>query len=91
MHSLSELKVYLESKQIKVKSYNGWRLVVGRDNWGMVNDVIYCNDEPVHKKQILVRAKQSIEEDKKHDNQSTKVRVWRGIGGRNRDRDGDDY
>jgi hypothetical protein len=92
MHSLNELKQFLESKAIKIKFYNGWKLIVGKDTWGMAHDILYCNSEPVHKKEVLVRAQQSFEEDKKYvKHQSTQTRNWRGIGGRNRDRDGDDY
>jgi hypothetical protein len=65
MHSLNELKQFLESKAIKIKFYNGWKLIVGKDTWGMAHDILYCNSEPVHKKEILVRAQQSFEEDKK--------------------------
>jgi hypothetical protein len=91
MHSLNELKQFLESKAIKIKFYNGWKLLVGKDTWGMAHDVLYCNNEPVHKKEILVRAQQSIEKDKKHDNQSNQTRKWRGMRCRNYDRVGDDY
>ena len=91
MHTLNELKQFLESKEIKIKFYNGWKMIVGKDTWGMAHDILYCNSEPVHKKEVLVRAQQSFEEDKKYDNSSTQTRKWRGIGGGNRDRDGDDY
>ena len=91
MHTLNELKQFLESKEIKIKFYNGWKMIVGKDTWGMAHDILYCNSEPVHKKEVLVRAQQSFEEDKKYDNPSIQTRKWRGIGGRNRDRDGDDY
>lgn len=91
MHSLNELKQLLESKEIKIKFYNGWKLIVGKDTWGMAHDILYCNSEPVHKKEVLVRAKQSIEEDRKNvRNQSTQTRKWRGIGGGKNLRDGDD-
>jgi hypothetical protein len=63
MNNLVELKNFLESKEIRVKSYNGWQLVIGNDTWGMINDVYYCNSEPVPKKEILNRAQQSIEKD----------------------------
>lgn len=92
MHSLNELKQFLESKAIKIKFYNGWKLIVGKDTWGMAHDILYCNSEPVHKKEILVRAQQSFEEDKKYvRRKSIQTRKWRRAGGRNRDRDGDDY
>ena len=66
MHSLSELKAFLESKQIQIKSYNGWQIVIGNDTWGMSNDVIYCNKDPVTKKEILNRANRSLEEGNKN-------------------------
>ena len=84
MHSLNELKQFLESKHIKIKFYNGWKLIVGKDTWGMAHDILYCNSEPVQKKEVLVRAQQSFEEDRKNvRNQSTQTRKWRGIGSRN--------
>ena len=51
--TLKELKEFLESKQIPIKSYNGWQLVIGKSTWGMAHDVLYCNREPVTKKEIL--------------------------------------
>ena len=82
MHTLVELKQFLESKQIHVKSYNGWQLVVGKETWGMINDVYYCGNTPVAKKEILKTAQKCIEEDKKNGrHQSSKTRKWRGIGG----------
>ena len=90
MHTLLDLKDFLESKQIKVKSYTGWQLVVGNDTWGMLNDVYYCNDDAVPKKDILVRVQQSIEKDKENVSESTKARKWRGISSRNYRGDGND-
>ena len=90
MHSLTDLRDFLESKEIKVKSYNGWQLVVGKDVWGMSHDAIYCNGELIPKKEILGRAKKSIEEDKvdvKHS--GSKTRKWRGISSRNYRGDGE--
>jgi hypothetical protein len=84
MHSLAELRDFLESKEIKIKSYNGWQIVVGKETWGMAHDVIYCGAEPVAKKEILNRAQKCIEEDEvdvKHS--SSKTRKWRGISSRN--------
>ena len=91
MHSLRELRDFLETKEIKVKSYNGWQLIVGKETWGMAHDVIYCGSEPVTKKEILNRAQKCIEEDKKDvKHSSSKTRLWRGIGGGNIVRDSDD-
>jgi len=91
VHTLNELKQFLESKAIKIKFYNGWKLIVGKDTWGMAHDILYCNSEPVHKKEVLVRAQQSFEEDKRDVNQNNQTRKWRGMRCRNSDRDGDDY
>ena len=55
MHTLNELKQFLESKEIKIKFYNGWKMIVGKDTWGMAHDILYCNSEPVHKKEVLYR------------------------------------
>ena len=90
MHTLLELKDFLESKEIKVKSYSGWQLVVGNDTWGMLNDVYYCNNDPVPKKEILSRAQQSIEKENENVNQSIKARKWRGISSRNYRGNGND-
>ena len=45
MHSLSELRDLLISKQIEIIDYNGWQLRVGKDTWVMVHDVLYLNGE----------------------------------------------
>lgn len=82
MNSLYDLKKYLESKKIKIKSYNGWQLCVGSDSWTLSLDVLYCNGEVVNKKDIVSRCQQSIKKEK--DNvkyQVVETRVWRGIGG----------
>lgn len=83
MHSLSELKNFLESKQVKVKSYNGWQLVVGKSNWGLLSDVFYCDSQPVPKKEILKQAQKCIEEDKQNVSEVNQNRKWRGMRCRN--------
>lgn len=90
MHSLVEFKQFLESKEIAVKSYNGWQLVIGSSTWGIINDVFYCNGEPIPKKEILNQAQKCIEEDKKNvKHSSSKARKWRGISSRNYIGDGE--
>lgn len=39
MHSLSELRDFLLSKEIEIKEFNGWMLKVGKDTWIMYHDV----------------------------------------------------
>ena len=46
MHSLSELKEFLKSREIEVDSFNGWQIVVGRDTWTMADGVFYLNSTP---------------------------------------------
>jgi len=45
MHSLTELRDFLVSKEIEIKEFNGWRLIVGKDIWTMFQDSFYKNNE----------------------------------------------
>ena len=45
MHSLTELRDFLASKEIEIKEFNGWRLIVGKDIWTMLQDSFYKNNE----------------------------------------------
>ena len=45
MHSLTELRDFLASKEIEIKEFNGWRLIVGKDIWTMFQDSFYKNNE----------------------------------------------
>ena len=88
MHSLKELKDFLISKDIEIKEFGGWYLIVGKDNWTMAHDVFYRNGFPQSLKEKGLfdnykRKKQNVE------HQSTQTRNWRGIGGRNVLRDGE--
>ena len=88
MHSLSELRDLLVSKQIQILDYNGWQLRVGDDTWVMIHDVLYLNGEKQnHKQKGLFDKYKKVNT---NDNQSTQTRKWRGIGGRNLLRDGGD-
>ncbi len=88
MHSLSELKNFLISREIEIKEFNGWLLKVGKDTWTMTNDIFYRNGTPqsLKEKGLFDNYKRK----KQDDNISTQTRKWRGIGGRNLLRDGGD-
>ena len=82
MHSLSELKDLLLSKEIQNIKFNGWQLKVDKDTWTLANDVFYKNGSP-----------QSLKEKGLFDNykrikhvehQIVQARKWRGINCRNR-------
>jgi hypothetical protein len=81
MHSLSELRDLLVSKQIQILDYNGWQLRVGDDTWVMIHDVLYLNGEKQNPKQKDLFDK--YKRIKQNDNQSSKTRNWRGISSRN--------
>jgi len=72
MHSLSELRDLLVSKQIQILDYNGWQLRVGDDTWVIIHDVLYLNGAKQNPKQ-----KDLFDKYKKvntNDNQSTQAR-----------------
>jgi hypothetical protein len=81
MNSLSELRNFLVSKQIKIVDFNGWQLRVGKDTWVMIHDILYLNGEKQNLKQknLFDRYKEVYT----NDNQSTKTFKWRGISSRN--------
>jgi hypothetical protein len=79
MHSLSELRDLLVSKQIQILDYNGWQLRVGDDTWVMIHDVLYLNGEKQNLKQKDLFDK--YKRIKQNGNSSIKVGVRRGIGG----------
>ena len=51
MDSLSDLKRYLIDNDVQIKSFTGHTLIVGGDIWGMLNGVLYCNGEPIDRKE----------------------------------------
>ena len=81
MHSLSELRDLLVSKQIQILDYNGWQLRVGDDTWSIIHDVLYLNGEKQNPKQKDLFDK--YKRIKQNDNQSSKTCNWRGISSRN--------
>jgi len=85
MHSLSELRDLLVSKEIEIKEFNGWQLKVGKDTWTMMNDKFFKNSQQqsLKEKGLFDNYKRK----KQNDNISTQTRKWRGIGGRNLLRD----
>jgi hypothetical protein len=85
MHSLSELRDLLVSKQIEILDFNGWQLRVGKDTWVIIHDTLYLNGEKQNPKQKDLFDK--YKKVKQNDNISTQTRKWRGIGGRNLLRD----
>jgi len=54
MHSLSELRDFLVSKQIQIIEFNGWQLRVGDDTWVMIHDDLYLNGEKQNPKQKVL-------------------------------------
>ena len=78
MHSLSELRDLLVSKNIQILDFNGWQLRVGDDVWCIIHDVLYLNGEKQNPKQKDLFDK--YKRIKQHDNSSIKVGVRRGIG-----------
>ncbi len=53
MHTLFELKQMFENKQITIKEYNGWKLILGNgDDWGLAFDEYMVNNQVVTRKEI---------------------------------------
>ena len=90
MNSLTELKDFLISKEIKIKEFNGWQLKVGKDIWALNNGVFYRNGLPqsLKEKGIFDNYKK-VEQNGKigtrifATDQSGQTRKWRGISSRN--------
>jgi len=75
MHSLSELKDFLISKQIEIKEFNGWSLKVDTDTWVMQNGIFYRNGMPqnIKDKDLLSKYKTNSPKD------AQIARKWKGI------------
>jgi len=82
MHSLTELRDFLVSKEIEIKEFNGWQLKVGKDVWTLAQDAFYLNGEKQSLKQKGLFNK--YKKVNKNGNQSTQTRKWRGISCRRR-------
>ena len=57
MHSLSELKQIFEERGFKIKKWEGWILVVGKDKYTMLNDEYYINNILIKRKELLASIK----------------------------------
>jgi len=75
MHSLSELKDLLTSKEIQIKEFNGWLLKVGEDTWVMDRGVFYKNGMPQNMKDKDLFAKYKTNSPK----DAQIARKWKGI------------
>ena len=87
MDSLSDLKKYLLDNDVQIKSSTGYSLVVGRDKWGMAHGVLYCNGEPVNRKEekkflmdYAAKRKGIVEVEEAP--APTRSRKWKGIANR---------
>lgn len=81
MHSLSDLKEFLDKLEIQIKEFGGWYIKIGKDTWTMKHGVYFKNNEPQNLKQKNLF--DNYKKVKKNDNTSNKTRVWRGISSRN--------
>lgn len=53
MHCLVDIKELLLQHNFKHITSGGWYLVCQGDRWTMSNDVVYLNNTPINKKEIL--------------------------------------
>jgi hypothetical protein len=55
MHNLSELRDALVAKGKKIKSFNGWCLIVGKDSYTMLSGEVYLNNTLLTKKELIAK------------------------------------
>lgn len=51
IHSLAELRNFLNQNDIEVDEFNGWSLKIGKDIWTLSHDVFYRNSQPASAKE----------------------------------------